>query len=204
MAPAPALLPLDRTLNLPLLAGSCRPPTHAPASSTPPGALSRMLERGARSVAMIFRAIVFTFLPTAVELTGGRNMYTSFKGAAADGWLLRVARNPPLRPPASMSALADVFWRWPGRRARPARRPSSARQPEHTASHTAECSHPSHLLPPHPYTHPPRSRVHHPGPRFPPPRLRPRAGHLCRLRGLDGGADAGGGGHTAQGEGSGQ
>ncbi|EFN53974.1 hypothetical protein CHLNCDRAFT_7051, partial [Chlorella variabilis] len=33
------------------------------------GALSRMLERGARSVAMIFRAIVFTFLPTAVELT---------------------------------------------------------------------------------------------------------------------------------------
>ncbi|KAL4440595.1 hypothetical protein ABPG75_003596 [Micractinium tetrahymenae] len=32
------------------------------------GALSRMLERGARSVAMIFRAIVFTFVPTALEL----------------------------------------------------------------------------------------------------------------------------------------
>eukprot|EP00887_Chlorella_sp_A99_P002243 scaffold10.g2243.t1 len=32
------------------------------------GALSRMLERGTRSVAMIFRAVVFTFLPTAVEL----------------------------------------------------------------------------------------------------------------------------------------
>lgn len=29
-----------------------------------------MLERGARSVAMIFRAIVFTFVPTAIELTG--------------------------------------------------------------------------------------------------------------------------------------
>jgi hypothetical protein len=34
------------------------------------GALSRMLERGARSIAMIFRAIVFTFLPTALELAG--------------------------------------------------------------------------------------------------------------------------------------
>ncbi|KAL4423145.1 hypothetical protein ABPG77_007798 [Micractinium sp. CCAP 211/92] len=32
------------------------------------GALSRMLERGARSVAMIFRAIVFTFVPTVLEL----------------------------------------------------------------------------------------------------------------------------------------
>lgn len=32
------------------------------------GALSRMLERGARSIAMIFRAIVFTFVPTACEL----------------------------------------------------------------------------------------------------------------------------------------
>lgn len=35
------------------------------------GALSRMLERGARSVAMIFRAIVFTFVPTVLELAGG-------------------------------------------------------------------------------------------------------------------------------------
>lgn len=32
------------------------------------GALSRILERGTRSVAMMFRAVVFTFLPTAVEL----------------------------------------------------------------------------------------------------------------------------------------
>ena len=32
------------------------------------GALSRMLERGARSVSMIFRAVVFTLAPTAVEL----------------------------------------------------------------------------------------------------------------------------------------
>lgn len=32
------------------------------------GALSRMLERGARSIAMIFRAVVFTLAPTAVEL----------------------------------------------------------------------------------------------------------------------------------------
>ena len=32
------------------------------------GSLSRMLERGARSVGMIFRAIVFTFVPTIVEL----------------------------------------------------------------------------------------------------------------------------------------
>ena len=34
------------------------------------GALSRMLERGARSIATIFRAIVFTFLPTTLELAG--------------------------------------------------------------------------------------------------------------------------------------
>ena len=32
------------------------------------GALSRMLERGARSIAMIFRAVVFTLAPTALEL----------------------------------------------------------------------------------------------------------------------------------------
>eukprot|EP00891_Asterochloris_glomerata_P006206 jgi/Astpho2/6206/e_gw1.00088.34.1_t len=32
------------------------------------GALSRILERGTRSVAMMFRAVVFTFLPTIVEL----------------------------------------------------------------------------------------------------------------------------------------
>jgi ABC-type transport system involved in Fe-S cluster assembly fused permease/ATPase subunit len=32
------------------------------------GALSRMLERGSRSIAMIFRAVVFTFLPTFLEL----------------------------------------------------------------------------------------------------------------------------------------
>ena len=31
-----------------------------------------MLERGARSIAMIFRAIVFTFVPTACELAGER------------------------------------------------------------------------------------------------------------------------------------
>lgn len=29
-----------------------------------------MLERGARSIATIFRAIVFTFVPTACELAG--------------------------------------------------------------------------------------------------------------------------------------
>ncbi|KAK9836126.1 hypothetical protein WJX81_003499 [Elliptochloris bilobata] len=32
------------------------------------GALSRILERGTRSVAMVFRAVVFTFIPTAIEL----------------------------------------------------------------------------------------------------------------------------------------
>ncbi len=32
------------------------------------GSLSRMLERGARSISMIFRAVVFTFLPTFIEL----------------------------------------------------------------------------------------------------------------------------------------
>ncbi|KAK9905738.1 hypothetical protein WJX75_005420 [Coccomyxa subellipsoidea] len=32
------------------------------------GALSRILERGTRSVSMVFRAVVFTFLPTAIEL----------------------------------------------------------------------------------------------------------------------------------------
>ncbi len=32
------------------------------------GSLSRMLERGARSIAMIFRAVVFTLAPTALEL----------------------------------------------------------------------------------------------------------------------------------------
>lgn len=32
------------------------------------GSLSRILERGARSVGMIFRAVVFTFIPTAIEL----------------------------------------------------------------------------------------------------------------------------------------
>ncbi|CAK0783343.1 hypothetical protein CVIRNUC_006542 [Coccomyxa viridis] len=32
------------------------------------GALSRILERGTRSVSMVFRAVVFTFIPTAVEL----------------------------------------------------------------------------------------------------------------------------------------
>ncbi|PSC71946.1 metal ABC transporter permease [Micractinium conductrix] len=33
------------------------------------GALSRILERGARSAATIFKAVVFTFVPTALELT---------------------------------------------------------------------------------------------------------------------------------------
>jgi ABC-type transport system involved in Fe-S cluster assembly fused permease/ATPase subunit len=37
-----------------------------------------MLERGARSVAMIFRAIVFTFLPTAVELAGAAALLPAF------------------------------------------------------------------------------------------------------------------------------
>lgn len=32
------------------------------------GSLSRVMERGTRSVAMVFRAVVFTFVPTAVEL----------------------------------------------------------------------------------------------------------------------------------------
>lgn len=32
------------------------------------GALSRVLERGTRSIAVMFRAIVFTFIPTAIEL----------------------------------------------------------------------------------------------------------------------------------------
>ncbi|BDA47349.1 Iron-sulfur clusters transporter atm1, mitochondrial [Coccomyxa sp. Obi] len=32
------------------------------------GALSRILERGTRSISMVFRAVVFTFLPTAIEL----------------------------------------------------------------------------------------------------------------------------------------
>ncbi len=32
------------------------------------GSLSRTIDRGTRSVAMVFRAVVFTFLPTAVEL----------------------------------------------------------------------------------------------------------------------------------------
>ena len=32
------------------------------------GALSRILERGTRSVSMVFRAVVFTFLPTMVRL----------------------------------------------------------------------------------------------------------------------------------------
>lgn len=32
------------------------------------GSLARMLERGARSIAMIFRAVVFTLAPTAAEL----------------------------------------------------------------------------------------------------------------------------------------
>jgi ABC-type transport system involved in Fe-S cluster assembly fused permease/ATPase subunit len=32
------------------------------------GTLSRMLERGSRSIAMIFRAVVFTFMPTLIEL----------------------------------------------------------------------------------------------------------------------------------------
>jgi len=32
------------------------------------GSLSRILERGARSMGMIFRAVVFTFIPTAIEL----------------------------------------------------------------------------------------------------------------------------------------
>lgn len=45
--------------------GRCVRPPHARA-----GSLSRMLERGTRSVAMIFRAIVFTFVPTALELAG--------------------------------------------------------------------------------------------------------------------------------------
>ena len=42
---------------------SCCIPFHPP-----PGALARMLERGARSIAMIFRAVVFTLVPTALEL----------------------------------------------------------------------------------------------------------------------------------------
>ena len=33
------------------------------------GALARVLERGSRSVAMVFRAVVWTFVPTLIELT---------------------------------------------------------------------------------------------------------------------------------------
>ena len=33
------------------------------------GALQRIIDRGTRSITMVFRAVVFTFLPTAVELT---------------------------------------------------------------------------------------------------------------------------------------
>ena len=32
------------------------------------GGLARIIERGTRSVAMTYRAVVFTFIPTAVEL----------------------------------------------------------------------------------------------------------------------------------------
>lgn len=32
------------------------------------GSLSRVIDRGTRSVAMVFRAVIFTFLPTAIEL----------------------------------------------------------------------------------------------------------------------------------------
>ena len=32
------------------------------------GTLSRVLERGTRSIAVMFRAVVFTFIPTAIEL----------------------------------------------------------------------------------------------------------------------------------------
>ena len=33
------------------------------------GDLSRKLERGTRSISMVFRAVVFTFIPTALELS---------------------------------------------------------------------------------------------------------------------------------------
>ena len=36
------------------------------------GTLSRTIERGTRSVAMVFRAVVFTFIPTLVELIAVR------------------------------------------------------------------------------------------------------------------------------------
>lgn len=32
------------------------------------GTLSRIIDRGTRSVTMVFRAVVFTFMPTVVEL----------------------------------------------------------------------------------------------------------------------------------------
>lgn len=35
------------------------------------GQLSRILDRGARSIAILYRALVFTFLPTVVELVSG-------------------------------------------------------------------------------------------------------------------------------------
>ena len=59
------------------------------------GALSRMLERGARSVSVIFRAIVFTFLPTALELAGGvgrgvRGGAGRWGGAWCKGWSWQV------------------------------------------------------------------------------------------------------------------
>lgn len=58
-----------------------RPSNPAPASPPSAGSLSRMLERGTRSIAMIFRAIVFTFVPTALELAGAWLVLAGGSGA---------------------------------------------------------------------------------------------------------------------------
>ena len=46
------------------------------------GALSRVLERGTRSIAVMFRAIVFTFIPTIVELVSPFMELTRHRGLA--------------------------------------------------------------------------------------------------------------------------
>lgn len=71
LSPARAALPRSSSG---LSSCSASPPSRLPYPCA--GALSRILERGARSAATIFKAVVFTFVPTALELTGGQG----------DGW----------------------------------------------------------------------------------------------------------------------
>ena len=70
------------------------------------GALSRVLERGTRSVAMIFRAVVFTFAPTAVELVAVCFLlWRAFSGASA---FRRLTRSRSLSSSRLIHALAVV------------------------------------------------------------------------------------------------